>query len=72
MIRITLSAALLALAATGGALAATASDGSSQTNGSIAVQALVPVPSQAAPMLEYPSEPGPYTVIYREWSDLAG
>jgi hypothetical protein len=20
----------------------------------------------------YPSQPGPYTVIYREWSDLAG
>jgi spermidine/putrescine-binding protein len=21
---------------------------------------------------EYPSQPGPHTVIYREWSDLAG
>lgn len=21
---------------------------------------------------DYPSQPGPYTVIYREWSDLAG
>ncbi|MDB5366235.1 MAG: hypothetical protein JWM77_2162 [Rhodospirillales bacterium] len=56
-----LTAALLVLAGTGAALADTAT-----------VQAPAPVQTIQTPDVEYPSQAGPYTVIYREWSDLAG
>ncbi|GIL39622.1 hypothetical protein [Roseiterribacter gracilis] len=60
MIRKTLFALTLAFAGSTAAFAAEAPEATSQNVTTLTVAG------------DYPSEPGPYTVIYREWSDLAG
>ncbi|WP_420242720.1 hypothetical protein [Roseiterribacter gracilis] len=62
MFRKSMLALTLVMAGTGCAVADTSS----------ADKMTMTAPAASAVRTEYPSQPGPYTVIYREWSDLAG
>lgn len=64
MFRKSMLALTLVMASTGCAIADTANDRMmAAPSASVRTQT-----TESA----YPSQPGPYTVIYREWSDLAG
>jgi hypothetical protein len=65
MFRKSLLALTLVMAGTGCAVADT-------SNEKMSAAPAAPAVRTQATQSDYPSQPGPYTVIYREWSDLAG
>ncbi|MDB5366237.1 MAG: hypothetical protein JWM77_2164 [Rhodospirillales bacterium] len=72
MIRTSLFALALVVASSGAAFAATADD-QAQTPAATADDAATQTSTtQLTVQGEYPSEPGPHTVIYRQWGDLEG
>jgi hypothetical protein len=70
VIRKTLFALTLALVGSTAAYAADAPQ--AEPTASQAEPAASPTVTHLTVTSDYPSEPGPYTVIYREWGDLTG
>jgi hypothetical protein len=62
----------LVLASSGAAFAATADDAAQTTAVTTDDAATQSSTTQLSVQGEYPSQPGPHTVIYRQWGDLEG
>jgi hypothetical protein len=71
MFRKSMLALTLVLAGTGCAVADTNANGN-MLMGSSGSSSMPIASTQKDNNADYPSQPGPYTVIYRQWSDLAG